>query len=200
MDLIDFVGEFKLNYGLDIKKFLEEKHFKNLVIKHILLDIYNAFYERFSKILASNLVGESVLMLILLFLCNSNRGEIQEQRKLSLWNLIQSCAFEADEGNINFGKYDSGVFSQFIINVIKLCQACLLYFFVGRLFLDNEFDKVDVEDLFIKKEAIGKLTYEGLKEYFNINLKIVNKEVSEESVDDICLPFAFEPIKHCKYN
>lgn len=197
--LLEFINEHKTKYSCNTQTFLYSKDFNDLVYKQIIIDIHSAFTSNFSELIPESLLNESVLVLILCFLANCNRAEIQDYRKIVILNLINLCAFQTDEEKENFGKYDSGIFARFVINIIKLSQACLLYFFVGRVFLNNDFMLAEIENLFVKKEKIGNLTYEGLKDYFHKKLKLVNKEISEDNVDVLCLPFVFEPIKKCKY-
>ena len=161
-------------------------------------DIHKSFTEKFEVLLPKYILHESVLMLILLIITNNKKNDIKDYRKLSLINLINLSSLEANEESENYGKYDSGIFSQLIINIVKLSQACLINFFIGYNLLSSALSSYEIDDLFYNKKEVGGIKYSELNEFYSKKLKEINKDTSETAVDGLCLPYVFEPIKNCK--
>lgn len=199
--MTDFVNEFKNKYSSNFANYMINVNIQDQIFKKIFEDIYTEFCIKFKPFLPQNIYQEATLVLMLLLLTNYNRGDISEYRKVILINLLNTSALENNQDSVNFDKYDSGVFSEFIVTIIKLCQATLLNIFLGKILLSQNFDDEDINDLYYNKKSIksisGKetLLYEDLNIYYIKKFKDLNKEVNETAVDELCLAYVFEPIK-----
>lgn len=190
----EYEGNLK-NYIDNLKENSNFNTFYNCIIK----DLSMYFIEKFKDKLPSSSIESIVYCLILFNIMEFKNKEMNEYRKSVLKNIIIVGSFIKDEESNDFNKYDTGVLSGLIFDIIKLNQGCLLNIFLGKLFLMQHFSESDIHELYVNKKSINeKITYEGLNDFYIVQNQKYNRSSDETKIDNACLSYVFEQLVDSK--
>lgn len=171
----------------------------NIFFKTIIQDLSNYFIDKLRDKLPSNSIESIIYCLILFNLMEFKNKDMSEYRKSVLKNMLIVAALIKDEDSDNFNKYDTGILSGLIFDILKLNQACLLNIFLGRLFLLQNYTEDEIHDLYVNKKSINeKITYDNLNEFYIIQTQKYNRNSDETKIDNACLSYVFEPLVDSK--
>lgn len=189
LDVQNLVNDYKTKYT-SMNDFIDQLKLDRLN-RETIKSVYEFSHQKLEYLIPEELTNESILTVIFLFLCNSNRPDIQKEKS----SLVKSLIFHHRKDEKQ--DFDSGKFSMLLINLIKFFEFLLVYFFLCQILLS--LNRLDLERLLLEKEIVNDLDPHKVDKYILSALQELNKDVAPDSVDQICLPFIFEPIKKSSF-